>query len=213
MKYLDKFVQYIKETKELDFDLVENEYLVPIRHLGVKTSTYKTLVTKGQFSGYNQILIALDYEGFNVVDDDNYNCIDKRIWELLDEVLMFKNVIDSYGGNNISIRLGATQISISIYEKIDENEEYIIKKLYNELNTPYSRKLHFLKDIVTGEEKYSISAYINGTKTIWNNFIRDNEIDISKFNLEFIKLDDSNRQHLDKTHWRADLLIKITVKN
>jgi hypothetical protein len=200
MKYLDKFVKYIKETKELDFDLVENEYLVPIRHLGVKTNTYKTLVTKGQFSGYNQILIVLDYESFNVVDD---SCIDKRIWELLDEVLMFKNVIDSYGGNNISIRFTSTQISISIYEKVEENDEYFIKKLFNELNTPYHRKLHFRN------ENDSINVYIDGTKTIWNNFIRDNEIDISKFNLEFTKLDDSNR-HL---YWRADLIIKITVKN
>ncbi len=204
MKYLDKFAQYIKETKELDFDLVENEYLVPIRHLGVKTNTYKTLVTKGQFSGYNQILIVLDYEKFNMVDDD-LNCIDKRIWELLDEVLMFKNVIDSYGGNNVSIRLGTTQISISIYEKVDENEEYLIKKLYNELNTPYHRKLHFKN------ENNSITVYINGTKIVWNNFIRDYDIDLSKFNLEFIKLDNSNRE-LDKSHWRPDLLIKITSK-
>ncbi len=204
MKYLDKFVQYIRETKELDFDLVENEYLVPIRHLGVKTATYKTLQTKGDFAGYNQISIKFDFDSFNRVDGDG-NFIDKRIWELLDELLMFKNVIDTYGGNKVAIWFGTGQINIAIYVKVEEDNKYIINKLYNEINTPYIRKVHFIKN----DKENNIMGYIEGTKRTWNNFIRDNEIDLSKFNLEFINVDDNNNQ----TYWNAKLLVKITIKN
>lgn len=203
MKYLDKFVQYIRETKELDFDLVENEYLVPIRHLGVKTATYKTLQTKGDFAGYNQISIKFDFGSFNRVDGDG-NFIDKRIWELLDELLMFKNVIDTYGGNKVAIWFGTGQINIAIYVKVEEDNKYIINKLYNEINTPYIRKVHFIKN----DKENNIMGYIEGTKRTWNNFIRDNEIDLSKFNLEFINVDDDNNQ----TYWNAKLLVKITIK-
>jgi hypothetical protein len=204
MKYLDKFVQYIKENKELDFNLVRNEYLVPIKHLGVEINISEGLVTNGDFQGYNRFRINFNYEKFNRVDD-NKNCVDKRIWELLDEILMFKNVIDSYGGNNVSIWLGPTYIYIDIFSKIEEDYKYLTQKLYDDLNTPYNKKVHF--DI--SQEKDSVMVYINGTKRIWNSFLRDYPIDLSKFDLEFF---DSNQSNISGRYWGADLLIKITPK-
>jgi hypothetical protein len=43
MIHLTKFTEYIKESngKELDLDLIENEYLVPIKQLGVKINIHK----------------------------------------------------------------------------------------------------------------------------------------------------------------------------
>lgn len=202
MKYLDKFVEYIKESKELDLDLVENEYLVPIRHLGVKTTTYKSLLTEGQFAGHNQISIKFDFDNFTRVDK-NGNCIDKRIWELLDEVLMFKNIIDSYGGNNVSIWLGSTQINITIYIKTEEDDKYSIQKLFNELEKSYNKKVHIASGFSEDYTKV-IKIYINGTKRVWDNFIRDNEVDISKFDVEISKSDGKR--------WNSDLLIELKLK-
>lgn len=202
MKYLDKFAKYIKESKELDLDLVENEYLVPIRHLGVKTTTYKTLLTNGDFAGHNQVSIKFDYSNFTKSDG---NCIDKRIWELLDEVLMFKNIIDSYGGNSVSLWLGSTQINITIYIKTEEDDKYFIEKLFNELVKSYSKKVHIVSRLDDEHEDIKvIKAYVNGTKRVWDNFIRDNEVDISKFD---VKVSKSNGKR-----WNSDLLIELKLK-
>ena len=55
MKHLTKFTEYLKESKEeLDLDLIVNDFLVPIKHLGVIIDTYKSLVTSGEFSGNNK---------------------------------------------------------------------------------------------------------------------------------------------------------------
>jgi hypothetical protein len=207
MKYLDKFIEYIKESKELDLDLVENEYLVPIRHLGVKTTTYKSLLTDGQFAGHNQISIKFDYDNFTRVDINgniSVHCIDKRIWELLDELLMFKNVIDTYGGNSVGIWLGSTQINITIYIKIEEDDKYFIEKLFNELTIGYNKKVHIVSELDEEVRKEVIKVYINGTKRVWDNFIRDNEVDLSKFDEKITK---SNGKR-----WNSDLLIELKLK-
>jgi hypothetical protein len=61
MRYLNKFVEYIKESngRKLDLDLVENEYLVPIKQLGVEADTYISVITTGEFSGYQLVNIRL----------------------------------------------------------------------------------------------------------------------------------------------------------
>jgi hypothetical protein len=51
MKHLTKFIEYLKENKkELDLDLIVNDFLVPIKHLGVKIDTYKSVITSGEFA-------------------------------------------------------------------------------------------------------------------------------------------------------------------
>ena len=87
-----------KESKEeLDLDLIVNDFLVPIKHLGVKIDTYKSLVTSGEFAGYNKTTISLRFEHFDRVDEESNTYIkDKRLWELLDELIMFKNYLFIY---------------------------------------------------------------------------------------------------------------------
>jgi hypothetical protein len=208
MIHLTKFTEYIKESngKELDLDLIENEYLVPIKQLGVKINIHKKMLTRGDFAGNNEISINFDFSHFVRVNGDGNsdgNTNDKRIWELMDELIMFKNVIEYYFTNNISIWLGPTTIDISMYTKLEENDEYFIKKLLVELKRSYSRKIQ----IISSDN--SIKAYIYGTKRLWDNFIRSNEVDLSKFDTEVIPLDDKNKNN---RYWQAKTLINITHK-
>jgi hypothetical protein len=92
---------------------------------------------------------------------------------------MFKNVMDETYGNSVTVWLATTKISIDIYSKVEENDEYLIKKLNNELkgNSKIWTSI--------SNEKDSIKVWVEGTKRVWDNYIRENPIDFSKFNLEF----------------------------
>jgi hypothetical protein len=181
MKHLTKFIEYLKESKEeLDLDLIVNDFLVPIKHLGVKISTRKSLETSGEFEGHNITTISFDIEHFERVDEkSNTKVKDKRLWELLDELIMFKNVMDETYGNSVTVWLGVTKIDIDIYSKIEEDDKYLIKKLNNELKGNSKIWTSISK------EGDSIKVWVEGTKRVWDNYIRENPIDFSKFNLEF----------------------------
>lgn len=210
MKHLTKFIEYIKENKEeLDLDLILNDFLVPVKHLGVKITTHKSLVTSGEFAGYNETTITFNFEHFDRVNGaSNTNVKDKRLWELLDELIMFKNVMDETYGNSVTIWMGATKISIDIYSKIEEDDKYLIKKVYNELKG--NSKIH------ASLSKDSIKVWVEGTKRVWDNYIRQNPIDFSKFNLEFIDnpTEIRVRQGRYGYHTRkvTHLIIQITIK-
>lgn len=179
MKHLTKFIEYLKENKEeLDLDLIVNDFLVPIKHLGVIISVYKSVVTSGEFAGYNETTISFNFEQFDRVDGKTNTFIkDNKIWELLDELIMFKNIIDETYGYSLTIWLSSNKIQIDIYSKVEENDEYLIKKLYDELKGN--------SKIYTSIEEDSIKVSVEGTKRVWDNYIRENPIDFSKYNLEF----------------------------
>jgi hypothetical protein len=210
MKHLTKFIEYLKESKEeLDLDLIVNDFLVPIKHLGVKIDTYKSLVTSGEFAGYNKTTISLIFEHFDRVDGESNTYIkDKRLWELLDELIMFKNVMDETYGNSVTVWLAVTKIDIDIYSKVEENDKYLIEKLYNEFRKHYSKKIHY--DVSKKED--SMSFYISGTKRVWDNYIRDYEIDLSKYDLKFIDSENAIDKEAINRYWNAKLKIVITVK-
>ena len=211
MRYLNKFVEYIKESngKELDLDLVENEYLVPIKQLGVTADTYISVITTGEFSGYQLVNIRLHVSGLNKVDNDDRNpYYDKRIWEFLDELLMFKNVVDSFGGNEVSLALGDSRfnrVDINIYIKIEEDAKYLTEKLLMELGKELSPKIQLDYDL----DIPIIKAYVDGSLIVFNNFVRKNEVDLSKFDIEVIPLNDKNR---NRRYSAAKNLINITPK-
>jgi hypothetical protein len=211
MKHLTKFIEYLKESnEELDLDLIVNDFLVPIKHLGVKIDTYKSLVTSGEFSGNNKTTISFNFENFDRVDGaSNTNVKDKRLWELLDELIMFKNVMDETYGNSVTVWLATTKISIDIYSKIEEDDKYLIKKLYNDLKG--NSKIY----ASISKEEDSIKVWVEGTKRVWDNYIRENPIDFSKFNLEFIdnpreiRIKQGYGYHNKKV---KHLIIQITLK-
>lgn len=182
MKHLTKFIEYLKESKEeLDLDLIVNDFLVPVKHLGVKISTHqKSLETSGEFAGHNITTISFDISHFDRVDGESNTYIkDKRYWDLLDELIMFKNVMDETYGNVVTIWPTTNKIDIDIYSKVEEDDKYLIKKLYNELKG--NSKIY----TSLSKEEDSIKVWVEGTKRVWDNYIRENPIDFSKFNLEF----------------------------
>jgi hypothetical protein len=210
MRYLNKFVEYIKESngKELDLDLVENEYLVPIKQLGVTADTYISVITTGEFSGYQLVNIRLHTSGFNKVDnDDRSPYYDKRIWEFLDELLMFKNVVDSFGGNEVSLALRYDRVDINIYVKIEEDAKYLTEKLLMELGKERSPKIQLDYDL----DIPIIKAYVNGSLIVFNNFVRKIEADLSKFDIEVIQLNEKTLINIPR-YWEAKNLINITAK-
>ena len=210
MKHLTKFIEYLKESKEeLDLDLIVNDFLVPIKHLGVKIDTYKSLETSGEFAGNTKTTISFNFEHFDRVDGESNTYIkDKRLWELLDELIMFKNVMDETYGNSVTVWLAVTKIDINIYSKVEENDKYLIEKLYNEFRKHYSKKIHY--DV--SKKKDSMSFYISGTKRVWDNYIRDYEIDLSKYDLKFIDSENAIDKEAINRYWNAKLKIVITVK-
>ena len=209
MKHLTKFIEYIKENKEeLDLDLIVNDFLVPIKHLGVIISVYKSVVTSGEFAGYNETTISFNFEQFDRVDGKTNTFIkDNKIWELLDELIMFKNIIDETYGYSLTIWLSSNKIQIDIYSKVEENDEYLIKKLYDELKGN--------SKIYTSIEEDSIKVSVEGTKRVWDNYIRENPIDFSKYNLEFTDNPTEIRVKRYGSYYRkkvTHLHILITVK-
>jgi len=213
MKHLTKFIEYLKESKEeIDLDLIVNNFLVPVKHLGVKISTHhKSLETSGEFAGHNITTISFDISHFDRVDGESNTYIkDKRYWDLLDELIMFKNVMDETYGNVVTIWPAAYKIDIDIYSKIEEDDKYLIKKLSNELKG--NSKIYSS----ISKEGDSIKVWVEGTKRVWDNYIRENPVDFSKFNLEFI--DNPTEMRIKQGRYGyhnkkvKHLIIQITLK-
>jgi len=209
MKYLNKFVEYIKENNEtLDIDLIVNDFLVPIKHLGVDVSTHESIETSGDFQGHNVTTIKLGIKKLDRVNrQDNTNFKDSKIWDLLDEIIMFKNVISETYNSPITIWFSMSSISIDIYTKLKNvDDSYLIKKLYNDFIKYDNRtnKIHF--DMSSDES--SITGYIKGTKRVWENYIKESGIDISKYNLKFEDTPDN------VSYWslKSKTMVTITVK-
>jgi hypothetical protein len=65
-------------------DLIVNDFLVPIKHLGVEINTYKSIETSGEYAGHNNTKITFNFEKFDSVDGKTNTYVkDKRVWELL----------------------------------------------------------------------------------------------------------------------------------
>jgi hypothetical protein len=205
MKHLTKFMEYLKESKEeLDLDLIVNDFLVPIRHLGISIDTNKSLLTTGEFAGYNETTISFGFSHFDRVDKNITKSIkDERIWEFLDELMMFKSIMYETYGNLVSIWFMSSTIRINIYSKVEENDQYLIEKLSNELIEHYNTKIHYF----VSKEKDNIVVYISGTRKIWNSYVLLNKIDLSKFDLKFTE----DTEDINK-YWNAKVKIEITVK-
>lgn len=208
MKHLTRFLTYIKENNDIDMELVMNDFLVPIKHLGVKVDTYKSIVTDGQFEGHYQTTIGLDFKKFKRVDDkENKDVVDEKIWELLDEIITFRNMIDDTYKNTISLWLNPSKISLNIYSKIEKSNSYLLTQLYNKLSERfgdgYNRRI-YINMLEEGDT--SITGYINGTELIWKRFIKDKDIDLSNFDVSIIDTPEN------EGYWSLKSKLKVEIK-
>lgn len=218
MKHLTQFFDYIKESTEsgnFDADTL-NDLLVPISDLGVEYSiSDKSTVTEGEFVGSQRMSVDFSLGNFKSTLGVGYSIpviYDDRIWLFLDELISFKNRLDSdkvllffnhsnYGGFKISI--------IFITGEVEDTDVFKLETLHNELRKKSNvGKTDFYYSMVTTLDKDEPSLNIrisdDYTDRKFSNFLRG--IDISQFKID---------KEIIQSTWLRDnkgANIKITVK-
>ncbi len=217
MKHLTQFFDYIKESSEsgnFDTDTL-NDLLVPIIDLGVEYSiSDKSTVTEGEFVGSQRMSVDFSFGNFKSTLGIGYTIpviYDDRIWLFLDELISFKNRLDSdkillyfnhsnHGGFKISI--------IFITGEVEDTDFFKLETLHNELR----KKMNVRTDFY-----YSMSATLNKDEPSLNIRISDDYTD-RKFS-NFLRGVDVSQFKIDKeiiqSTWNNDnkgANIKITLK-
>jgi hypothetical protein len=213
MKYLGKFLEYIKENRGDDFSLSEiEEILLPIQDLDVNYNINFKLLTDGEFSGRNLVSIQFNISGFKKVSIAGWDnrIIDARIWELMEEIVMLMRRIESdfssIGFSNNIIAFQFVQKS-----KVEDDDLFKIRKIYDEIG----RRIHSSKSdfsnnmsriLNTEELKLVITCYGyregEYTDRKWNGFVRG--IDFSNYNVD--------KQVTEHKWGDKEVIITITVK-
>lgn len=214
MKYLGKFSNFLNESNSNIADLSKEELeemLLPIADLGIEYSVSdpKT-ITEGEFSGFTSVNISFG-NNFEVISTGVYSdrITDNRFWEFLDELISFKNRLES---DQVSINTNwKNYIVITFIQKSKvEGNLFKVEKLYNEIGKRMNAsKSDFsngmvkrlnkdeLKIVVTCGD--SISPY---TDRKWNGFVRG--IDFSDFNVD---------KNVTTDRWdNLSAVITITIK-
>ncbi len=224
MKHLEKFIEYIKESKG-NVSNEELEYiLVHFTDMGIKyeLSDEKT-ATKGTFAGkkFRSVTFSIktvSEPGFNRWSNVDVT-FDDKIWDFLDELITLKSRLEDYSDNKIGFYIN--QISgqssddkgwtASIYFLTGGEETgdvYELKKLFKSLEDKHNgcrssfcysmvKKLDLdKKEITVKTEEFSDRK--------WKTFTKG--MDLSLFNIE--KEEIPNRWHST-----PDVKLTLTLKN
>jgi hypothetical protein len=222
MKYLNRFYNYIKESKDIDIDEV-NHFLLPITDLGFTTNLRSgTLVDLdgGEYNGRRYLAIHITLDGLktaNLITTYNGKYIDdSNFWELLGEISSIRGrLIDSGVVADCLIDFSNKRggympyISITLVGEKDDSDS--IKLI--ELERRISSKLNSMKsDFSYGTycRLYDDHIYIKSDSfgytdrklnNLINRSIEGSELSISDFNIE-------KNQNSETGDWG----IKITIK-
>ena len=204
MKYLDKFLNYIKESHIDDLSNDDlSDMLLPLTDLGFTYTISEPMsITEGKFEGRTSRRVMLS-NTFEVNNVDGLNGIsDKRVWDFLQEIVIFKEMLDSdlvtFGitsGSSGNLRVYINFVQRS---KVDDNL-FKLQKLYSKMvkrksqiisdfaNTMYSKLYEDeLKIVIKCGGSYRnmsgkrVDAQYTDRK--WNNLF--GSIDFSEFNVE-----------------------------
>jgi len=204
MKYLDKFFNYIKESHNDDLSNDDlSDMLLPLTDLGFTYTISEPMsITEGKFEGRTSRRVTLS-NTFEVNNVDGLNGIsDKRVWDFLQEIVIFKEMLDSdlvtFGitsGSSGNLRVYINFVQRS---KVDDNL-FKLQKLYSKMvkrksqiisdfaNTMYSKLYEDeLKIVIKCGGSYRnmsgkrVAAQYTDRK--WNNIF--GSIDFSEFNVE-----------------------------
>jgi len=223
MKHLEKFFEYIRESREISNDDLE-DILVSFTDMGIEfeISDEKT-ATKGIFSGkkfrsVDFILKVAQEPGFHRWANTNVT-FDNKVWEFLDELITLKNRLESYSDNEIGFyinQISGTSVSDSgwrasiffITGDDEMGEEFELKRLYKDLDSKYSSCrsdfcYSMIKKLDLPQKQITIKAD-NYTDRKWKIFTRG--IDLSKFDVSTSKLP-------SKYSFETTTLITIKPKN
>ena len=194
MKYLHKFLHHLNESQDITDPSKEelDEMLLPIKDLEIQYSfTEPRTITEGEYEGFTSMNIVFR-SNFKTGPMGGYTemIIDERFWEFLDELIAFKNRLES-------VQVSITQsfkynIVVSFIQNAKvEGDLFKIQKLYNEMTKRTSAaKSDFVNGMVKklNKEELKITVNCNGygdgsyTDRKWNGLFRG--IDFSDFNVE-----------------------------
>jgi hypothetical protein len=216
MKYLHKFLQHLNESQDIsDFSKEElDEMLIPIKDLDIEYSYQAPrTITEGEYEGYTSMNITFK-NNFKSGPMGGYTemIIDDKFWEFLDELISFKNRLESVQVSiNTNWKWGI--VLTFIQNAKVEGSLFKMQKLYNEMAKRTSvAKSDFSNGMVKklDKENMLIKVTCNGfgpgsyTDRKWNGLFRG--IDFSEFNIE------KNISEPDAWGERS-AVITITLKN
>ena len=194
MRYLHKFLNHLNESQDItDLSKEElDEMLLPIKDLDIEYSFQAPrTITEGEYEGYTSMNIIFR-NSFKTGPMGGYTemIIDDKFWEFLDELISFKNRLESVQVSiNTSWKWGI--VVCFIQNAKVEGDLFKVQKLYNEMSKRTSAaKSDFVNGIVKrlNKEEFKITVNCNGfgagsyTDRKWNGLFRG--IDFSDFDVE-----------------------------
>lgn len=194
MRYLHKFLHHLNESQDItDFSKEElDEMLLPIKDLEIEYSFQSPrTITEGEFEGFTSMNVTFR-NTFKTGPIGGYTemIIDDKFWEFLDELITFKNRLESVQVSiNTNWKWGI--VVCFIQNAKVEGDLFKVQKLYNEMTKrTNASKSDFVNGIVKklNKEELKITVNCNGfgdgsyTDRKWNGLFRG--IDFSDFNVE-----------------------------
>ena len=199
MKYLHKFLQHLNESQDItDLSKEElDEMLLPIKDLEIEYSFQAPrTITEGEYEGFTSMNITFR-NSFKTGPMGGYTemIIDDKFWEFLDELIAFKN------------RLESVQVSIStswrwgivvcfVQNAKVEGDLFKVQKLHNEMGKRINDSKSGFSNSTSrtlDKDELKITVNCNGygddgyTDRKWNGLFRG--IDFSDFNIEKVITD------------------------
>ncbi len=192
MKYLHKFLHHLNESQDItDLSKEElEEMLLPISDLEIEYSFQPPrVITEGEFAGFTSMNITFRNK-FKTGPMGGYTdmVIDESFWEFLDELIAFKNRLESVQvAINTSWRWGLV-LSFIQNAKV-EGDLFKMQKIYNEMTKRTSASKSDFSNGMTkkfDKDTMTITVRCNSSYTDrkWNGLFRG--LDFSEFNVDKI---------------------------
>ncbi len=211
MKYLHKFLHHLNESQDIT-DLSKEdleEMLLPISDLEIEYSFQPPrVITEGEFAGFTSMNITFKNK-FKTGPMGGYTdmIIDESFWEFLDELIAFKNRLESVQvAINTSWRWGL--VLSFIQNARVEGDIFKMQKLYNEMTKRTSASKSDFSNGMTkkfDKDTMTITIRCNSSYTDrkWNGLFRG--LDFSEFNVDKIIS--------EPDHWgERTAVVNITLK-
>ena len=194
MKYLNNFLRHLNESQDIsDLSKEElDEMLIPIKDLDIEYSFQAPrTITEGEYEGFTSMNITFR-NSFKTGAMGGYTemIIDEKFWEFLDELIAFKNRLESVQVSIASSFKYNIVLSFIQNSKV-EGDLFKMQKLYNEMiKRTSASKSDFVNGMVKrfDKENMKITVTCGGfregayTDRKWNGLFRG--IDFSDFNVE-----------------------------
>ena len=199
MKYLHKFLNHLNESQDItDLSKEElDEMLLPIKDLDIEYSFQAPrTITEGEYEGYTSMNIIFR-NSFKTGPMGGYTemIIDDKFWEFLDELISFKNRLESVQVSiNTSWKWGI--VVCFVQNAKVEGDLFKVQKLHNEMGKRINDSKSGFSNSTSrtlDKDELKITVNCNGygddgyTDRKWNGLFRG--IDFSDFNIEKVITD------------------------